>query len=73
MIIKNNFNDKDASPLKDYQGIGKGSNSIDKKIQEEQEGFIKENIENNVIQDIINNDYEYEDDDKKEDKWNFFR
>lgn len=73
MIIKNNYNDKDVNPLSDYNGIGKGSNSLDKKFELEREGFVRENLDNGVIQDIINSDHEYEEDDSKEDKWSFFR
>lgn len=73
MIIKNNFNDKDASPLNGYQNIGKGRDSQDRKIEMEKEGFISENMDNKVIQDIINSDHEYETFDEKEDKWDFFR
>ena len=73
MIIKNNYNDKDVNPLNNYNGIGKGSNSLDKKFEMEREGFIPKNLENGVIQDIINSDHEYEEDDSKEDKWSFFR
>ncbi len=73
MIIKNNYNDKDVNPLNNYNGIGKGSNSLDKKFEMEREGFIPENLENGVIQDNINSDHEYEEDDSKEDKWSFFR
>ena len=73
MIIKNNYNEKNVNPLNNYNGIGKGSNSLDKKFEMEREGLIPENLENGVIQDIINSDHEYEEDDSKEDKWSFFR
>lgn len=73
MIIKNNYNEKNVNPLNNYNGIGKGSNSLDKKFEMEREGLIPENLDNGVIQDIINSDHEYEDDDTKEDKWSFFR
>lgn len=74
MIIKNNFNDKDVSPLNDYQSIGKGSESLDRKFEMDQEGFIPENMDNKVIQDVINRDSDYdEDNNEKEDKWSFFR
>ena len=75
MIIKNNFNEKDVEPLKDYHSIGKGSDSLDKKFEMEKEGFIPENMDNKVIQDIINSDHEYDEDDNDDnkDKWNFFR
>ena len=74
MIIKNNFNEKDVNPLKDYHSIGKGSDSLDKKFEMQKEGFILENMDNKVIQDVINSDHVFEeDDDEKEDKWDFFR
>ena len=64
MIIKNNFNSKDASPLKDYQSIGKGRNN-----QED-----NKKIDNQVIQDILDKDKEYLDDDEEiRDNWDFFR
>ena len=72
MIIKNNFNEKDVNPLKDYHSIGKGSDSLDKKFEMQKEGFILENIDNRVIQDIIDIQHEFEDDDEKKDKWDFF-
>lgn len=72
MIIKNNFNEKDANPLPDYKGIGKGINSLDKYF-EEQNGVLNKNVDNKVIQDILNKDKEYEDDTDDGDKWKFFR
>lgn len=71
MIIKNNFNDKNANPLNGYNGIGKGSHSIDKELEKEKEGFIKENMDNPILEDLRNNDEE--DDNQNEDKWSFFR
>jgi len=74
MIIKNNFNSKNVDPLTNYQKIGKGSNSLDRKLDLERQGFIKENLDNKVIQDIIKSDTEYEEDnDNNKDKWDFFR
>ena len=73
MIIKNNFNEKSTNPLSGYHGIGKGRDSLDHKMELEKEGFIPENMDNSVIQDIINSDHEYDVDDKEEDKWDFFR
>ena len=71
MIIKNNFNEKDINPLDDYSGIGKGSHSLDKEFELEKEGFIKENMENPVLEDLrINHD---ETDDRDEDNWKLFR
>ena len=72
MIIKNNFNSKNVNPLNDYNGIGKGSHSLDKEIENEKNGFIKENMENKVLQDLRDNDIPC-DDDSSEDKWKFFR
>ena len=72
MIIKNNFNKKSVDSLNDYENIGKGSNSLDKKLQKEQEGFIRKNIDNPIIQNIINSDKEYEEDDSDDNKWSFF-
>ena len=74
MIIKNNFNSKSATPLTGYHEIGKGSNSLDRQFEREKEGFISENMNNKILQDIRNQDTEYqEDDNSKEDKWDFFR
>ena len=71
MIIKNSFNDKNANPLNDYNVIGKGSHSIETELDKEKEGFIKENMENPVLEDLrSNND---DDDDRDEDNWKFFR
>ena len=71
MIIKNNFNDKDASPLTDYSGIGKGSHSLDKEFELEKEGFIKENMENPVLENLRDNHDDTED--RDEDNWKLFR
>lgn len=73
MIIKNNFNDKDANPLENYQGVGKGSNSLDKRFSQEKEGFVAKNMDNHVIKDILDSDKEFEEDSQKENKWDFFR
>jgi hypothetical protein len=71
MIIKNNFNEKDMNPLTDYSGIGKGSHSLDKEFELEKEGFIKENMDNPILEDLrVNHD---EDDDRDEDNWKLFR
>lgn len=69
MIIKNNFNKKNTNGLDDYQSISKtrNNNFDDKNV------FIKENLNNKIIRDIIDSDTEYEDDSKDEDKWDFFR
>ena len=71
MIIKNNFNKKNVNPLDDYNGIGKGSHSLDKEFEREKEGFIKENMENPIL-----NDLKYEENDEDEecgDNWKLFR
>ena len=73
MIIKNNFNDKNANPLEDYNGIGKGSHNVDKEIEFEKEGFIKENINNEVLSNLRDNFDDTTDDDDDGDKWKFFR
>ena len=70
MIIKNNFNAKDVNPLTDYDSIGKGSHSLDKELEKEKEGFIKENMHNPILQNLLEEEKE---DDIKEDKWDFFR
>ena len=68
MIIKNNFNKKNADPLTDYKVIGKGQNSLDN-YQDK-----KNNVDNNVIRDILAKDKEYiEDTEEEKDKWKFFR
>ena len=71
MIIKNNFNDKNANPLNDYTGIGKGSHSLDKEFELEKEGFIKDNMDNQVLEDLRDNHDEI--DDCNEDEWKLFR
>ena len=70
MIIKNNFNDKNVNPLDDYSGIGKGSHSLDKEYELEKEGFIKENMENPILNDMNNNEDFV---DETEDDWKIFR
>ena len=72
MIIKNNFNKNSVNPLNDYSAIGKGSHSIDKELELEKEGFIKENMENEVLQELRDNREEIEDDDDG-DNWKMFR
>ncbi len=72
MIIKNNFNDKSMNPLNDYSGIGKGSHSLDKELEQERQGFIRENMNNPVLQ-KLREDESDEPNDKPEDKWDFFR
>lgn len=68
MIIKNNFNDKSIDPLKDYQKIGR------KEIDSDENQYIKKNVNNDIIKDIIRKDHEYEiDDDDNKDNWDFFR
>jgi hypothetical protein len=71
MIIKNNFNDKNANPLDDYTGIGKGSHSLEQELERERQGFIKANMENKVLEDLRDNHDDEED--RDEDKWKFFR
>ena len=72
MIIKNNFNDRNVNPLDDYSGIGKGSHSLEKELEREKQGYIKANIENNVLEDL-RGDNDDNDDDRNEDPWKFFR
>ena len=71
MVIKNNFNEKNANPLSDYNSIGKGSHSLDKELDDERKGFIRENMNNKVLQDLKDNRDDTIDD--NEDKWKFFR
>ena len=71
MIIKNNYNEKNADPLNDYSCIGKGSHSIDRELEREKEGYIKENMENPILESLRDN--HDEDDDRNEDNWKFFR
>lgn len=70
MIIKNNFNDKNVNPLDDYNSIGKGSHSLDKEFEKEREGFIKENMENPVLNDLDKEEIQEED---TGDNWKLFR
>ena len=72
MIIKNNFNEKNVNPLDDYSCVGKGSHNVDKEIELEKEGFIKANMENEVLSDLRDNVND-DDDDDDGDKWKFFR
>ena len=66
MIIKNNFDSKRALPINDdYKKIGKGSNNIDKKIEE------KDKI--NPFYKIENNTDRENDEDEVRDKWDFFK
>ena len=73
MIIKNNYNEKNANPLDDYAGIGKGSHSLDKEFELEKEGFIKENMDNPVLQNLRGENDEDNSIDSNEDNWKFFR
>ena len=71
MIIKNNFNDRNVNPLKDYSKLGKGSHSLDKEFEREKQGFIKENMDNKVLENLRTN--QDNSDDSDGDKWKFFR
>ena len=71
MIIKNNYNEKKTDPLGDYDGIGKGSHSLDKEFSREKEGFIRKNMNNPVLQDLRENHDDTEE--RDEDNWKFFR
>lgn len=66
MIIKNNFNVKDANPLTDYKKISDGRSNLDNYLNEKEKP-------NQIIQDIINKDNEFEEEIKEEDKWKFFK
>ena len=66
MIIKNNFNEKNANPLSNYQSIGSGRDTLD--------NYEKNDESKKIIQDIINHDHEYDDSEEEEkDKWSFFK
>ncbi len=71
MVIKNNYNSKNVNPLNDYSGIGKGSHSLDKELEEEKKGFIRKNMNNNVLRDLRENRDDSED--RKDNNWDFFR
>ena len=71
MIIKNNYNKKSVDPLNDYIGIGRGSHSLDKELEDEKKGFIRKNMNNKVLQNLKNN--HDSPNDKKEDEWKMFR
>ena len=73
MIIKDNFNKKTVNPLNDYSEIGKGSHSLDKEIEREKQGFIKANMENEVLEKLRGEAPQEENDDTSGDKWDFFR
>ena len=66
MIIKNNFNDKDANPLDDYTSVGRGSHSLDREMELEKEGYIKENMDNPVLRHLRGDDNENNEVEKKE-------
>ncbi len=72
MIIKNNFNDRDIDPLNDYTSIGKGSHSLDRELEKEKEGFIKENMKDPILKKLRESG-NILDDDRDEDDWKFFR
>ena len=74
MIIQNNFNKDTADPRSDYQKIGKGTHSLDAKFDLGNK-YIRENMDNKVVQDVISSDHEYNVDEteNKGDKWDFFR
>ena len=72
MIIKNNFNSKSTDPLNDYSCIGKGSHSLDKEFARAKEGFIKENMDNKVLQELRGENSDNEDL-QNEDEWKLFR
>ena len=71
MIIKNNFNSKNVDPLNDYTNIGKGSHSLDKELDDERHGFIRENMNNKVLQNLKENQDNTVNPDN--DNWKFFR
>lgn len=71
MVIKDNFNKNSVNPLNDYTGIGKGSHSIEREIELEKQGFIKENMNNKILEELRSNHDDSEDDNG--DKWDFFR
>ena len=72
MIIKNNFNSKSVNPLNDYDSIGKGSHSLDKELEREKAGFIRENMNDSILKEL-RGENEEKDEDIKENKWDFFR
>ena len=71
MIIKNNYNSKNVNPLDDYNSIGKGSHSLDKELENEKKGFIRENMNNSILRDLREN--HDNSDNRKEDEWKLFR
>ena len=71
MIIKNNFNEKNVNPLNDYTGVGKGSHSLDKELDDERKGLIKENMDNPILRELCDN--QDESDNQDGDNWKFFR
>ncbi len=71
MIIKNNYNERNVNPLDDYNKIGKGSNNIDKELEKEKNGFIKENMDNPILRNLRENNID--NDDNNEDNWKLFR
>lgn len=72
MIIKNNFNKRNVNPLEDYKGIGKGSHSLEKELDREREGFIRSNMNNEILSDI-RDPKDNSDDSDNGDNWKLFR
>ncbi len=71
MVIKNNYNKESVNPLNNYSGIGKGSHSLEKELEQEKKGFIKTNMNNKILEDLRNNHDDTEEHD--EDDWKLFR
>lgn len=65
MIIKNAFDKKRDLPVENYEKIGKGSNNIDKKLENKQKV--------NPFFDIDNNKDRENDEMDNKDKWSFFK
>ena len=70
MIIQNNFNKRSVDLNSDYKSVGKGSNSLDSKIDDINKNHFTE--ENPIIQNILDNDTEYDDTSEDDNKWSFF-
>ena len=72
MIIKDGFNKKDSDPLADYSNIGKGSHSLETELDREREGFIRSNMNNEILSDI-RDPKDNSDDSDNGDNWKLFR
>ena len=70
MIIKNNFNDKNASPLRDYKSIG--GTRVNAFLNDEEEKKDEDSLNNRIIKDVIE-PVDEEENDEDSGRWDFFK